>query len=90
MERFAAPLRQLCTPNVPRIGFIGQPTGRALASRSWTTASRRADELSAEQAVAYYPRVLEVAPGYARWKRIADLAGRTIPFMRLVALGPAR
>jgi deazaflavin-dependent oxidoreductase (nitroreductase family) len=47
----------------------------------------RAEELSAEQAAAFWPRVLEVAPGYARWKRVADLAGRTIPFMRLVA-GP--
>jgi deazaflavin-dependent oxidoreductase (nitroreductase family) len=50
----------------------------------------RAEELPAEQAAAFWPRVLQVAPGYARWKRVADLTDRTIPFMRLVALGPAR
>ena len=48
--------------------------------------SARAEELSAEGAAAFWPRVLEVAPGYARWKRVADLADRTIPVMRLVAL----
>lgn len=50
----------------------------------------RAEELSVEQAAALWPHVLQVAPGYTRWKRIADLADRTIPFIRLVALGPAR
>jgi deazaflavin-dependent oxidoreductase (nitroreductase family) len=43
----------------------------------------RAEELSADRAQAFWPRVLEVAPGYADWKRVAN---RTIPLMRFVAL----
>jgi deazaflavin-dependent oxidoreductase (nitroreductase family) len=47
----------------------------------------RADELADEQAAAFWPRVLEVAPGYARWSRIAN---RTVPLLRLVPLEPTR
>jgi deazaflavin-dependent oxidoreductase (nitroreductase family) len=47
----------------------------------------RADELTDEQAAACWPRVLTVAPGYARWSRIAN---RTIPLLRLVPLEATR
>jgi F420H(2)-dependent quinone reductase len=40
-----------------------------------------AEELTIEQADAFWPRVLDVAPDYARWKRITN---RTIPLVRLV------
>jgi F420H(2)-dependent quinone reductase len=41
-----------------------------------------AEELTIEQADAFWPRVLDVAPDYARWKRITN---RTIPLVRLVS-----
>jgi deazaflavin-dependent oxidoreductase (nitroreductase family) len=47
----------------------------------------RAEDLSAERAAAFWPRVLDVAPGYARWSRLAN---RTIPLLRLVPLEPTR
>jgi deazaflavin-dependent oxidoreductase (nitroreductase family) len=43
----------------------------------------RAEMLSDEQALAFWPRVLDLAPGYARW---ASIANRTIPLVRLVPL----
>ena len=44
-----------------------------------------AEELSAEEAVAFWPRVLQVAPDYARYQRRTV---RRIPMVRLVPVGP--
>lgn len=45
----------------------------------------RAEELSEEEASAFWPRVLRVAPDYARYPRRTN---RRIPLMRLVPLEP--
>ena len=44
-----------------------------------------AEELSAEEAAAFCPRVLRRAPTYARYRKATD---RTIPLVRLVPIGP--
>jgi len=44
----------------------------------------RAEELSAEEAEAFWPRILRRAPSYARYRKAT---GRTIPLVRLVPLG---
>lgn len=41
----------------------------------------RAQELSAAEAGAFWPRVLEIAPQYARWRKQTD---RAIPLLRLI------
>jgi deazaflavin-dependent oxidoreductase (nitroreductase family) len=46
----------------------------------------RAQPLSAAEAVAWWPRVLRIAPGYARYRRVS----RAVPLVRLVPLEPAR
>ncbi len=46
----------------------------------------RAEELSAEEAIAFWPRVLRVAPSYARYQQATS---RTIPFVRLVPVPQA-
>jgi deazaflavin-dependent oxidoreductase (nitroreductase family) len=51
--------------------------GRALQTR--------AEELSAEEAAAFWPRVLRVAPDYAKYPRRTS---RRIPVVRLVPVGP--
>ena len=45
----------------------------------------RAEELSAEQAAAFWPRILQVAPDYAKYPRRTV---RRIPLIRLVPIGP--
>ena len=45
----------------------------------------RAEELSAEEAAAFWPRVLQVAPDYARYSRRTS---RRIPMVRLVPVEP--
>lgn len=49
------------------------------------TLQARAEELSAEEAAAFWPRVLQVAPDYARYPRRTS---RRIPMVRLVPVGP--
>jgi deazaflavin-dependent oxidoreductase (nitroreductase family) len=44
----------------------------------------RAEELSAEEAAAFWPRVLQIAPDYARYPRRTS---RRIPLIRLVPVG---
>jgi hypothetical protein len=46
----------------------------------------RAEELPAEEAAAFWPRVLQVAPDYARYPRRTS---RRIPLLRLVPATPA-
>jgi deazaflavin-dependent oxidoreductase (nitroreductase family) len=46
----------------------------------------RAEELSAEEAAAFWPRVLQAAPDYARYPRRTS---RPIPLLRLVPVTPA-
>ena len=46
----------------------------------------RAEELSAQEAAAFWPRVLQVAPDYARYPRRTS---RRIPLLRLVPATPA-
>lgn len=46
----------------------------------------RAEELSAEAAAAFWPRVLQVAPDYAKYPRRTN---RRIPLIRLVPIGPS-
>jgi deazaflavin-dependent oxidoreductase (nitroreductase family) len=47
------------------------------------TLTVRAEELPAEEAAAFWPHVLRVAPGYARYQQATS---RTIPLVRLVPL----
>ncbi len=50
----------------------------------------RAEELSTEEATAFWPRVLQVAPTYARYQQATS---RTIPLVRLIPVeqaGPRR
>ena len=49
------------------------------------TLQARAEELSAEEAAAFWPHVLQVAPDYARYLRRTS---RRIPLIRLVPIGP--
>jgi deazaflavin-dependent oxidoreductase (nitroreductase family) len=49
------------------------------------TLQARAEELSAEETAAFWPRVLQVAPDYARYPRRTS---RRIPMVRLVPVGP--
>jgi deazaflavin-dependent oxidoreductase (nitroreductase family) len=49
------------------------------------TLQARAEELSAEEAASFWPRVLQVAPDYARYPRRTS---RRIPMVRLVPVGP--
>jgi deazaflavin-dependent oxidoreductase (nitroreductase family) len=49
------------------------------------TLQARAEELSAEEAAAFWGRVLQVAPDYARYSRRTS---RRIPMVRLVPVGP--
>jgi len=46
----------------------------------------RAEELSAEETTAFWPRILHVAPTYARYQQATR---RPIPLVRLVPLGQA-
>lgn len=46
-----------------------------------TSMQVRAEELSAEDAAAFWPRVLEIAPDYAKYPKRTD---RVIPLIRLV------
>ena len=45
----------------------------------------RAEELPEEEAAAFWPRILRRAPSYARYQKAA---GRAIPLVRLVSIGP--
>ena len=45
----------------------------------------RAEELSVDEAAAFWPRVLQVAPDYARYPRRTS---RRIPLIRLVPIAP--
>lgn len=45
----------------------------------------RAEELSDEEAAAFWPRILECAPGNARYRKATS---RAIPLVRLVPVGP--
>jgi deazaflavin-dependent oxidoreductase (nitroreductase family) len=45
----------------------------------------RAEELSAEETAAFWPRVLQVAPDYTKYPRRTN---RRIPLIRLVPIGP--
>ncbi len=47
----------------------------------------RAEELSAEEAAAFWPQIVREMPGYARYQMATT---RTIPLVRLVPLEPAR
>jgi deazaflavin-dependent oxidoreductase (nitroreductase family) len=47
----------------------------------------RAEELPADEAAAFWPRILRRAPGYARYQRATS---RTIPLVRLVPLGSGK
>jgi deazaflavin-dependent oxidoreductase (nitroreductase family) len=49
------------------------------------TLQARAEELSAEEEAVFWPRVLQVAPDYARYPRRTS---RRIPMVRLVPVGP--
>jgi deazaflavin-dependent oxidoreductase (nitroreductase family) len=49
------------------------------------TLQARAEELSAEEAAAFWPHVLQVAPDYARYPRRTS---RRIPMVRLVPVEP--
>jgi deazaflavin-dependent oxidoreductase (nitroreductase family) len=49
------------------------------------TLQARAEELSAEEAATFWPRVLQVAPDYAKYPRRTS---RCIPMVRLVPVGP--
>jgi deazaflavin-dependent oxidoreductase (nitroreductase family) len=46
----------------------------------------RAEELSADETTAFWPRILRVAPSYARYQKATS---RTIPLVRLVPVGRA-
>jgi len=46
-----------------------------------------AEELSSNEAIAFWPRILRVAPTYERYQRATN---RTIPLVRLVPVGRAR
>ncbi len=46
-----------------------------------------AEELSSDEAIAYWPRILRVAPTYERYQRATK---RTIPLVRLVPVGRDR
>jgi hypothetical protein len=45
-----------------------------------------AEELSTDEAIAFWPRILRVAPSYARYQKATS---RTIPLVRLVPVGRA-
>jgi F420H(2)-dependent quinone reductase len=51
------------------------------------TLQARAEELSAEEATVFWPRIFQVAPDYARYPRRTS---RRIPMVRLVPLGPGK
>ena len=46
-----------------------------------------AEELSSDEAIAFWPRILDVAPTYERYQRATN---RTIPLVRLVPVGRVR
>jgi deazaflavin-dependent oxidoreductase (nitroreductase family) len=46
----------------------------------------RAEELSAEDAAALWPRILRRAPSYARFRKATN---RTIPIVRLIPIEPS-
>ena len=46
----------------------------------------RAEELSTDEAIAFWPYILRVAPAYARYQKATS---RTIPLVRLVPVGQA-
>lgn len=58
---------------------VGDPGQRSRGADERTAV--RARELPAGEAAAFWPRVLQVAPEYARYQ---ERAGRVIPLMRLV------
>jgi deazaflavin-dependent oxidoreductase (nitroreductase family) len=62
--------------------LMATPTARVEAMGS--TLQVRAEELSADEAAAFWPRILHRAPGYARYQQATD---RTIPLVRLIPLG---
>jgi deazaflavin-dependent oxidoreductase (nitroreductase family) len=57
------------------------PTARAEVMSH--TLHVRAEQLSADEAAAFWPRILRRAPSYARYLKAAN---RTIPLVRLVPL----
>jgi deazaflavin-dependent oxidoreductase (nitroreductase family) len=63
--------------------LTADPMGRVEVGER--TLQVRAEELSAEEAAAFWPRVLEVAPDYAKYPRRTS---RIIPLVRLVLIGP--
>jgi hypothetical protein len=46
-----------------------------------------AEELPYEEAAAFWPRILQLAPGNARYQRATS---RAIPLVRLVPIGPGK
>jgi deazaflavin-dependent oxidoreductase (nitroreductase family) len=50
------------------------------------TVQVHAEELSTDEAIAFWPRILHVAPTYARYQQATS---RTIPLVRLVPVGQA-
>jgi F420H(2)-dependent quinone reductase len=63
-------------------GSVREP-GEQLPEVDGRKIAVRAVELSAEEAAAFWPRVLEIAPQYAKWRKQTD---RVIPLLRLVPI----
>ena len=59
---------------------------RAKVEVGGRTLAVRAQELSAEEAAAFWPRILRAAPDYARYPRRTS---RRIPLLRLIPATPA-
>jgi deazaflavin-dependent oxidoreductase (nitroreductase family) len=70
-------------------GSVHEPGGQR-PERGGRKIAVRAVELSAEEAAACWPRVLQIAPQYAKWRNRTD---RVIPLLRLIPVqkgGPER
>ncbi len=63
--------------------LVAEP--RARAEVEGRTVEVRAEELPATDAEAWWPRILERSPDYARYRRATE---RPFPIVRLVPLGP--
>lgn len=68
-------------PSPPGWYFNLTAEPRALVEVGGRKLDVRAEELSADEAAAFWPRVLQVAPDYARYPRRTS---RRIPLIRLV------
>jgi deazaflavin-dependent oxidoreductase (nitroreductase family) len=72
-------------PSPPGWYFNLTADPRARVDVEGRTLRVRAEELSADEAAAFWPRVLQVAPDYARYPRRTS---RRIPLIRLVSVTP--